>query len=395
MNLEEFRSLLSSRGQEALRLAMALAPREEDYLRNFQELSRKFPPDLARASLEIAIQRRSAAVKFPFADQLYFSREALEQASSWDVAIYRAQRLSGFERLLDLACSAGGDTLALAAATPGFEHVIGIDIDPMRLAMAQANLAALGLQERVDLLLADLRRPLPFLNGGNTAIFFDPGRRAGGRRLHSVDHYQPPLAVVRTWLADVPAVSVKVSPGVDLSQLEGYDAEVEFISLNGELKEAALWFGLLKSSHRRATLLPGGHTLAGVAEPLPLREPGAYIYEPDPSVLRAGLVALLGERIGAAQLDPDIAYLTADHPVATPFARWWAVEDWLPFSLKSLRQYLRQRSVGRVTVKKRGSPLQPEALIHDLRLQGEQERVVFLTHLRGRPIAVVAFKVLP
>jgi len=210
-----------------------------------------------------------------------------------------------------------------------------------------------------------------------------------------VDHYQPPLAVVRTWLADVPAVSVKVSPGVDLSQLEGYDAEVEFISLNGELKEAALWFGLLKSSHRRATLLPGGHTLSGVAEPLPLREPGAYIYEPDPSVLRAGLVALLGERIGAAQLDPDIAYLTADHPVATPFARWWAVEDWLPFSLKSLRQYLRQRSVGRVTVKKRGSPLQPEALIHDLRLQGEQERVVFLTHLRGRPIAVVAFKVLP
>jgi hypothetical protein len=68
----------------------------------------------------------------------------------------------------------------------------------------------------------------------------------------------------------------------------------------------------------------------------------------------------------------------------------WRVEDWLPFSLKRLREVLRQRGVGGVTVKKRGSPLQPEALIRDLRLSGSEERVVFLTHLRGEPIAVIA-----
>jgi hypothetical protein len=44
-----------------------------------------------------------------------------------------------------------------------------------------------------------------------------------------------------------------------------------------------------------------------------------------------------------------------------------------------------------VTVKKRGSPLEPEALIHDLRLSGEAQRVIFLTHLRGRPIVIVAY----
>jgi hypothetical protein len=66
------------------------------------------------------------------------------------------------------------------------------------------------------------------------------------------------------------------------------------------------------------------------------------------------------------------------------------VEDWFPFGLKRLRSYLRQRGIGRVVVKKRGSPLQPEALIHDLRLQGEQERVLFLTQLRGKPIVIVA-----
>ena len=70
------------------------------------------------------------------------------------------------------------------------------------------------------------------------------------------------------------------------------------------------------------------------------------------------------------------------------------MEEWLPFNLKRLRSLLRQRGVERVVVKKRGSPIQPEALIRDLRLQpsgdgGGLERIIFLTHLRGEPIVVI------
>jgi hypothetical protein len=260
--------------------------------------------------------------------------------------------------------------------------------------MAQANLAAIGWAHRAYFLRLDLRDPLPLRHMDHAAAFFDPARRSGGRRIRSVELYQPPLDMTRQWLADVPALAVKVSPGVDMAQLEPYDAEVELISLSGELKEATLWFGPLKTAPRRATLLPGSYTLTGAAgrlPALPIHEPAAWIYEPDPAVLRAGLVSVLGEQLGAAQLDPDIAYLTGEQAISTPFARCWAVEAWLPFSLKRLRAYLRARGVGRVTVKKRGSPLEPEALIRDLRLKGEAERVVFLTHLRGRPIAVVTF----
>lgn len=222
------------------------------------------------------------------------------------------------------------------------------------------------------------------------ALFFDPARRSNGRRAFSVRHYQPPLAAVRDWLPDFPFICAKISPGVNLIELEEYDAEVEFISLKGELKEAVLWFGPLKTVSRRATLLPGPHTLISPLDiRLSISEPRAYIYEPDPAVLRAGLVRTLGAQIDATQLDADIAYLTADNLMPTPFARAWAVEDWFPFGLKRLRAYLRERGVGRVTVKKRGSPLQPEELIRDLRLSGEAERVIFLTHLRGRPIIVI------
>jgi hypothetical protein len=391
MDLATFKDLLAPSGQAALQAAVSLQPRESDFLGHFQFLSRSYPADLARAALEIAILRGEAASKFPFANRLYFTREALEQASSFEVSTYRAERFRAFPYLADLGCSAGADTLALAAIAP----TLGIDLEPLRLAMAQANVQALGLAERVQCLRADLTQPLPLQRQPGLALFFDPARRRAGRRAFSVRDYLPPLSLVSDWLAHYPAMGVKISPGVNLAELDVYAAEVEFISLRGELKEAVLWFGPLKTARRRATILPGPYSMNVVELPdRPVEntsEPLAFLYEPDPSILRAGLVTKLGEQLDAFQLDIDIAYLTSGKLTPTTFARVWAVEDWFPFGLKRLRAYLRQRRVGQVVVKKRGSPLQPEALIHDLRLQGDQERVVFLTHLRGRPIAIVCY----
>ncbi len=390
MDLPTFRRLLDPTGQAVLHSAEQLQPAEADFLTHFTQLSRLYPPELARLALEVAILRQEAASKFPFASRLYLTRDAMQQASAYAVSTYRCQRLRPFTRLADLGCSVGGDTLALAAQAP----TLGIDLDGLRLAMARANLDALDLNKRAMFVQADLRQPLPLAPDSDLALFFDPARRAQGRRVYSVRAYQPTLAIVQTWLPRFPALAVKISPGVSREEIRPYDAELEFISLHGELKEAVLWFGPLKTVSNRATLLPGPHSLVameGVSPQLPLHEPQAYLYEPDPAVLRAGLVASLGQSLGAAQLDADIAYLTGDQALETPFARRWEVEDWFPFQLKRLRDALRQRHVGHVVVKKRGSPLQPEALIRDLRLKGDQQRVVFLTHLRGRPIVILAY----
>lgn len=451
MDLHAFRRLLTPGGQEALEAAAALEPREEDFLAHFTALSRRFAPELARAALETAILRREAAARFPFAEGLYLTREALEQASTWEVARQRAERYRGFEQAADLGCSVGMDSLALAQAT----EVVGIDLDELRLGMARQNLARAnlnseilwgenmraneggdahnlagnkankamrnnpggetgekgergagggeappGTEGRAVFVRADLREPLPLRPSPQTALFFDPARRSGSRRVFSVRDYEPPLEILWKWLEDFPALGVKISPGVQLAELESYrqraGAELEFVSLNGELKEGVLWFGALRSASRRATVLPGGHSLSSntlESERLPLSEPRAYLYEPDPAVLRAGLVAELGMQLEAAQLDPEIAYLTAEKLQPTPFARAWAVEDWLPFQLKRLRAYLRERGVSRLVVKKRGSPLQPEELIRRLRLPEDpagEEKVLFLTQLQGRPVVIVA-----
>jgi hypothetical protein len=392
LNLAEFQSLLTRPGQEALRLAVEMEPKEEEYLAHYNRLSRVVSSDLARAALETAILRLEGKKKFPFAEKMYFTREALEQATPFEVSSYRAQRYRGFHTAADLGCSIGGDTLALVQVLTS----TGLDLDELRLAMARENLRSVYPDREASFVLADLRSALPFkrsrIKHSTPALFFDPARRKGGRRAFSVRRYDPPLDIINHWLPDFPALGVKISPGVDLDEIAAYDAELEFISLQGELKEAVLWFGPLKSAFRRATVLPGPHTFSSDSLPkerLPLSEPQEYLYEPDPAILRAGLVAPLGARLGASQLDPEIAYLTSSVLKNSPYARAWKVEDWLPFNLKRLRAYLREQNLGKVTVKKRGSPLDPDALIRSLRLKGDLERVLVLTQVSGQPSVLV------
>lgn len=390
MDLASFKLLFSLVGQEALAAAEQLQPREVDYLHHFQNLKKQYPGNLSQAALETAILRGEAERKFLQAGRMFFTRESLEQASPQQVSEYRSERYRDFDLLVDLGCSIGSDTLSMSRLA----HTFGVDIDPLRLAIAQANAAALGCSEQADFFLADLRAPLPLGGLEGCGLFFDPSRRLGTRRIRSVSEYKPPLETILGWMKRFPALGVKISPAVDKSEVADLDAEVEFVSLGGELKEGLLWFGPLKTAKWRATILPGPYSLTGEDQPkpLPLNEPQGYLYEPDGAVLRAGLVAKLGEQLSAYQLDRDIAYLTADQEIPSPFARVWQIEDWFAFNVKRLRSFLRERNVGQITVKKRGSPLQPQELIRMLRLQGDHQRVVFLTHLDGSPIIIVCYQ---
>ncbi|MCS6880652.1 MAG: class I SAM-dependent methyltransferase [Oscillochloridaceae bacterium] len=399
MDLEMFDWLRSPQA-EALLAELAARPlREGDMLREMEWLRRHVPLEQARAILELARLRRRAVAKFPAAERLYFTRDALEQASAAPVAAHRAARLARCGHIADLGCGIGGDTLALAAAGA---RVTAVERDPLRLAMARANAEALGLGERIDWRLSDLGAEDPPLAD---ALFSDPGRRAGGRRRFDVESYDPPLSRVLAWQDHNPALVVKVAPGIDLAALPA-DVEVEFVSLDGELKEAVIWCGPLARAARRASVLRAGangevatHTLwtgHGTARlTAPLVEPDAFLYEPDPAVIRAGLVADLALQIGAAQLDPTIAYLTAPTCIATPFARAWPVLEWFPFSLKRLRARLRELRAGPVTVKKRGSPLNSDALSRQLSGAGARPLVVALTQVRGRPAALICDAPIP
>nr|MCU0495033.1 class I SAM-dependent methyltransferase [Chloroflexaceae bacterium] len=199
---------------QALLAELAARPLEErDVLRELTRLRRDYPPELARAALEQSLLRRRARAKFPQADQLFFTREALEQASGSHVARHRSARFAPYAHIADLCCGIGGDALAFAAIG---HRVTAVDQDGERLALAQANAERLGLDGRISFVQADLLQAWP---PAADAIFCDPGRRSGTRRRFHVEDYTPPLSHVLAWRSSTPALAVKLAPGVDKDEL--------------------------------------------------------------------------------------------------------------------------------------------------------------------------------
>lgn len=369
-----------------------MALNEQSHLAVATRLRQHLTPDQTHAVLETVLLRDKAASKFSRAHQMYFTRDGLEQASGELIAAYRAARFAqaGRRRIADLGCGIGGDAFALTAVG----EVWGIDKDRVRLRLAQKNMGENG--ERFTAVQADLTEWMP--SPQFDALFFDPARRdEQGRRLFSVADYQPPLSFWEAWRQVVPHTAVKISPGVAYEELPpAEEAEAEFISVAGGVKECLLWTGALHSGvARRATILPQGVSLTTAVEPppIPCSAPKAFLYEPDGAVIRAHLVETVAVQLNAHKLSDDIAYLTSDQWQTTPFARGFVVWDWFPFQLKRLRHYLRAQGVGRVVVKKRGSPLEPDWVRQQLRLKGgkkgEKEAVVFLTQFNHDPIVIV------
>ncbi|MER7990469.1 class I SAM-dependent methyltransferase [Streptomyces noursei] len=381
-DLDTFSALLAPEGQQLLAVLRDHDPADE--LATATRLRRDHPAPLVSAALGQARLRQRAAAKFgPDAARMYFTPNGVEQSTRAPVAAHRAARLAalGVRTLADLCSGIGGDALALARA--GI-RVLAVDRDPLACAAARANAEALGLADRIEVRCADVTE---VDTAGYDAVFVDPARRtkARGGRIFDPEAYSPPLSWAVEAARAAPHAALKIAPGVPHEALPE-DAETEWISDGGDVKEAVVWFGTGRAGARRATLLPAGDSLLGAGLPDPEPGPvGGWLYEPDGAVIRAHLVAEVAEQVDGRLIDPTIAYVTADRLRPTPYATAYAITDVLPFNVKKLRALLRERGVGVAVIKKRGSAVEPEELRRKLKLAGPHACTVFLTRVAGAP----------
>lgn len=392
MQTATFEALLTPAGAGLLAEATAAYGREDEFALGTR-LRRSHPPDLVAAALTQARLRARAAGKFDPADaaRMFFTVDGYEQATRVAVARHRAARLAATlgagAAVADLCCGIGGDLVELARAGLA---VTGVEADALTATLAAANVAAMGLTGSARVECADATTI------GRTAfaaVVCDPARRGSRGRVFDPAAYRPPWSFVLELLTAT--ACVKVAPGIPHDLLPD-GVEAEWVSERGEVKEAALWSGALAggdgvSVRRRATLLPSGATLTDLDDPGPAVRPlGAYLYEPDGAVIRAGLVTAAAALVGGGLIDPTIAYITADDGVSIPFARGYRVVDTLPYDVKALRRYVRDRGIGILTVKKRGVGVEPEKLRAAVRPQGDAVATFVVTRVAGKATVIVA-----
>ncbi|MBK7821779.1 MAG: class I SAM-dependent methyltransferase [Tessaracoccus sp.] len=367
-----------------------------------ERLRRSFGADDAAWALGQAVLRRRAAAKFERADEMLFTRNGLEQATRRSVARWRAQRFAdaGVTEVWDLGCGIGADAMAFLEA--GL-RVVAVDADPETAAVAAHNLAlvagapgfsrtrspdclAAGLTYDVHVGLAEEQTPPP-----GAAIFLDPARRTARGRTWNVADFTPSWDFVLAQLSSDRFVCVKLGPGVP-KEIIPYGVQAAWVSESHDVVEASLWNRLSEGPAVVALGAGGATTLArtGGRPGLDVRPLGRYLIEPDGAVIRAGLFEEIAPAHDLWLLDPHIAYLSSDEPLASPLATCFAVREVLDYDRRTLRRWVAEHGIGTLEIKKRGIDVDPAALRRELKPKGTASATLVLARtLEGTKAVVV------
>lgn len=354
-------------------LAAAAGQADPGSLQAAEALRREWSADRAAAVLSQVALRRKAVAKFgERAHNLFFTPDALEQATRADVAGWRARRLAaaGATAVVDLGCGIGADALAFADAGLA---VVAVEADPATAVLAGANLG-----DRGRLVCGDAVELGAGLLADGAALFADPARRTASGRSWRVADLTPPWEFVTGLLAGRLGC-IKAAPGLPSSVIPDGVATT-WVSHRGDLVEASLWSGPWPAGERRAVLLPAGVELLAGDRAAPEAGPvGSYLYEPDAAVIRAGAIATLAGMLGAHAVNPGIAYLCGDDLVESGFATAFEVLDSLPFDERVLRSWVRDSGIGTLEIKVRGLDVDPALLRRRLKPAGKASATVVLT----------------
>jgi hypothetical protein len=381
----DFVKLLSPEGQALL--AEVVLDTKLDVVKTVSRLrAAGHDAGLVATVLTQAKLRSRGRAKFgEFAASMFFTEDGLEQASRLQVAALHAGRFrgAGLTRVADLGCGIGSESLAMAAIDL---NVVAVELDEVTAACAAYNLAPFdnARVENADVTSIDL--------SGFEAQFFDPARRELGTgrekatRKFDPAQFSPNFDWILSEALKRPT-GIKLGPGHPHESIPD-GCEAQWVSVNGDLVELTLWFGpLARAGVARSALLitDGASYELTSSEVAPahaeLREIGEYLFEPDNAVVRSHLIGVLASELSLGLIAPEIAYLTGDEPVSSPWLRGFKVLESMAFDRKKLKARLQELGIGILEIKKRGSDVVPETLRKELQLKGKRAATLIITRV--------------
>lgn len=403
-SLDDYRWLV---GEEAAGVLASIADEPDSALVSVAARLRKnHSTSRTHLIVEQATLRHRARVKFDAADRMFFTPLGLQQATDQRIARYKADALPESLPIADLCCGIGGDLIAMARKSP----IVGVDHDPISALFAEANLEALLPEGQGRVSCEDVDQ---FSLADFEAWHIDPDRRPNGRRTTQPEFHQPPPSTINHLLESCPNAMLKLAPAAEIPGTWSRKGEREWVTSGRECRQQIVYFGSLarESGLRRATVLVesksdvdrstsddtasnslDSHTFVGHPNRSMPYAPKVrcYLYEPDPSILAAGLSAAFAEHLELAAPNVSVPYFTSDQVVTNPLVSRFEVEMVLPFDLKRVKRALTEQNVGRVEIKKRAIDLVPEHLAQKLKLKGDTRAVLFVFPIGRHITAVIA-----
>lgn len=320
--------------------ALALAEGKAPTAANIAELGRVVSPqDAAWAFTQWAL-RESAKVKFPNADRMLLTREALEQATSFAVARYHASRFPEGALVADLTAGIGGDLMALTERGP----VVAFELDEERATYAEWNAGV------------SVRREDPMkVSWEWEYAFCDPSRRRAGRRLSDPQDFSPNPSEVALRMANLRLGGIKLSPLLSDAFLENLGSCIEFVSSRGECVEALIWTGMDAIPGRYAVQVTDVAIHRLDASPaLPTKsDVGSFVFDCDAAAVRAHALGALCGEYNLYPLADSVGYLTGQHAVRSPWLRGYRVLAAAPAREQRVRAAARGLTARVIEVKSR------------------------------------------
>ncbi len=321
---------------------------------------------------QIKLQNRNLS-KISISKELLFTEQGVQQASSWNLALYHAKKFKAFNKIADLCCGIGIDLINIAK---GKEQVYAVDLNEDTLKLAEYNCRT----QKLDNINYELSKAEEFSQPVD-AIFIDPDRRPRRSRKIAPEEYSPPFSKIMDLRKISTNIAVKLSPALDYNRLNlPIDSTLEFVSENGTLKEILLCMGELasKNCERKAVLLPSKLTLQNSNIKIEVTDIQKYLFEPDAAIIRGGLVQEMGNKIDYNLIDPKLALLTGSQIVQSDHGKIYEVKQTIKYDLKKVRKYVRENKIGELVIKTRGFPESVEKFRNKIKLKGHNSVVMFI-----------------
>lgn len=385
--MDSYHWLLTPAGIESTAEARTRLLAKDSILRILKSLRKSISPPQAAMALELAQLQIRGRIKFSRADQMLFTKQSLEQATSERLARYKSSRFPAGASLADICCGIGGDAIGLAVN----RTIAAVDHQELIARMAQHNLAAYGLYDAAVYHLTFAEFDISEID----CLHFDPDRRVAGRTVLAHD-FSPSMNSIFSGIGRR-LTGIKLAPATNLPQHIREKIHREFIGERRETKQQMVWLHHpdLPNNMTTCTVLRSTGAESMTFENQEQFQPcafaeqfGDFLYEPHSVVLASRMVNGLARALGLTRVGHGSAYLTGGQTKPTALATCFKIHSIVPLSIERVANHIHREQFGEIEWKKRAIEQETYEQLAKLKSRGDRRITAVVTPSFCGPVVV-------